>query len=119
MNVKESTNEKVMELLPGLQNIRQKTLPQMYFEACSIFRGTFDRVNPLFSHPEDAVMILWARRIWQDILYVHVTVVSTLQGISCSYLEYDCLFNRDNRSNKKKSGESTSDRWTDSTTCTC
>ena len=31
----------------------------MYFEACSVFRGTYGRVNPLFSHPEDAVMIIW------------------------------------------------------------
>ena len=59
VSVRESTNEKIVELIPGLQNIRQKTLPQMYFEACSVFRGTYGRVNPLFSHPEDAVMILW------------------------------------------------------------
>ena len=59
VSVRESTNEKIVELIPGLQNIRQKTLPRMYFEACSVFRGTYGRVNPLFSHPEDAVMILW------------------------------------------------------------
>ena len=59
VSVRESTNERIVELTPGLQNIRQKTLPQMYFEACSVFRGTYGRVNPLFSHPEDAVMIIW------------------------------------------------------------
>ena len=59
VSVRESTNEKIVEFIPGLQNIRQKTLPQMYFEACSVFRGTYGRVNPLFSHPEDAVMIIW------------------------------------------------------------
>ena len=59
VSVRESTNEKIVELIPGLQNIRQKTLPQMYFEACSVFRGTYGPVNPLFSHQEDAVMILW------------------------------------------------------------
>ena len=53
VSVRESTNEKIVELIPGLQNIRQKTLPQIYFEACSVFRGTYGRVNPLFSHPED------------------------------------------------------------------
>ena len=36
------------------------TLSQMYFfESCSIFRRTYGRLNPLFSHPEDAVRILW------------------------------------------------------------
>ena len=59
VSVRESTNERIVEMIPGLQNIRQKTLPQMYFEACSVFRGTYGRVNPLFSHPEDAVMIIW------------------------------------------------------------
>ncbi len=29
------------------------------FESCSSFRGAYGRVSPLFSHPEDAVMILW------------------------------------------------------------
>ena len=51
--------KRLLNWIPGLQNIRQKTLPQMYFEACSVFRGTYGRVNPLFSHPEDAVMIIW------------------------------------------------------------
>ena len=59
VSVRKSTNEKIVELIPGLQDIRQKTLPRMYFEACSIFRGTYGRVNPLFSHPEDAVVIIW------------------------------------------------------------
>ena len=58
-SVRESTNERIVETIPGLQNIRQMTLPQMYFESCSVFRGTYGRVNPLFSHPEDSVMILW------------------------------------------------------------
>ena len=46
---------------------------------------------------------LEATRIWQDILHVHVTVVSSLQGISFSQLEYDCLFSWENRSYTKKS----------------
>ena len=58
-SVRESTDTRIIELIPGLQDIRQKTLPQMYFEDCSVFRGTFGRVNPLFQHPEDAVMIIW------------------------------------------------------------
>ena len=37
VSVRESTNEKIVELIPGLQNIRRMTLPQMYFESCSIF----------------------------------------------------------------------------------
>ena len=58
-SVTESTDTRIIELIPGLQDIRQKTLPQMYFEHCSVFRGTYGRVNPLFQHPEDAVMIIW------------------------------------------------------------
>ena len=58
-SVRESTDTRIIELIPGLQDIRQKTLPQMYFEDCSVFRGTFGRVNPLFQHPEDAVIIIW------------------------------------------------------------
>ena len=58
-SVRESTDSRIIELIPGLQDIRQKTLPQMYFEDCSVFRGTYGRVNPLFQHPEEAVMIIW------------------------------------------------------------
>ena len=58
-SVREPTDTRIVELIPVLQDIRQKTLPQMYFEDCSVFRGTFGRVNPLFQHPEDAVMIIW------------------------------------------------------------
>ena len=58
-SVRESTDSRIIELIPGLQDIRQKTLPQTYFEDCSVFRGTYGRVNPLFQHPEDAVMIIW------------------------------------------------------------
>ena len=59
VSVKESTNERIVALIPGLQNIRRMTLPQMYFESCSIFCGTYGRVNPLFSLPEDSVILLW------------------------------------------------------------
>ena len=59
VSVRESTNEKIVALIPGLQNIRRMTLPQMYFESCSIFCGTYGRVNPLFSLPEDSVILLW------------------------------------------------------------
>ena len=31
----------------------------MYFEDCSVFRGTYRRVNPLFQHPGDAVLLIW------------------------------------------------------------
>ena len=73
VSVRESTNEKIVELIPGLQNIRQKTLPQMYFEACSVFRGTYGRVNPLFSHPEDAVMIIWKPGEYGNIYFMFMS----------------------------------------------
>ena len=50
-SVREQTDPRIIELIPGLQDIRKKTLPQMYFEDCSVFRGTYGRVNPLFQHP--------------------------------------------------------------------
>ena len=58
-SVRGSTDSRIIELIPGLQDIRRKTLPQMYFEDCSVFRGTYGRVNPLFQHPEDAVLNIW------------------------------------------------------------
>jgi len=36
-SVRESTDPRIIELIPGLKDIRQKTLPQMYFEACRVF----------------------------------------------------------------------------------
>ena len=58
-SVRESTGSRIIELVPGLQDIRQKILPQMYFEDCSVFRGTYGRINPLFQHPQDSVLIIW------------------------------------------------------------
>jgi len=40
-SVRESSNTRIIELIPGLQDIRKKTLPQMYFEDCSVLRGTY------------------------------------------------------------------------------
>ena len=56
-SVRESTDARIIELVSGLQDIRKKTVPQMYFEDCSVFGGNYGRVNPLFQHPEDAVLI--------------------------------------------------------------
>ena len=58
-SVRESTDPRIIELIPGLQDIRKKTLPHMYLEDCSVLRGTYGRVNPLFQHPEDAVLLIW------------------------------------------------------------
>ena len=53
-------------------------MPQMYFEDCSVFRGTYGRVNPLFQHPEDAVLLIWKPGDYDHVLlHVCVTVVST------------------------------------------
>ena len=77
VSVRESTNEKIVALIPGLQNIRRMTLQRMYFESCSIFCGTYGRVNPLFSLPDDSVILLWNPGSYHRIFfYVHVTVVS-------------------------------------------
>ena len=58
-SVRESTDTRIIELIPGLQDIRKKTLPQMYFEDYSVFRGTYGRVNKVFQHPEDAALLIW------------------------------------------------------------
>ena len=59
VSVRDSTNEKIFALIPGLQNIRRMTLPQMYFESCGIFCITYGRANPLFSLPDDSVILVW------------------------------------------------------------
>ena len=37
-SVRESTDPRIIELIPGLQDVRQKTLPQMCFESCSFLK---------------------------------------------------------------------------------
>ena len=73
--VRESTDPRIIELIPGLQDIKKKTLPQMYFEDCSVFRGTYGRVNPLFQQPEDAVLLISKPG---DYDHVYFTFVSQL-----------------------------------------
>ena len=72
-SVRESTDSRIIELIPGLQDIRQKTLPQVYFEDCSVFRGTYGRVTPLFQHPEDAVMIIWKPGDYDHVYFVFMS----------------------------------------------
>ena len=73
VSVRESTNERIVALIPGLQNIRRMTLPQMYFESCSIFCGTYGRVNPLFSLPEDSVILLWNPGSYHRIFFMFMS----------------------------------------------
>ena len=49
-SVRESTDPRIIELIPGLQDVRKYTLPQMYFEDCSVFRGTCHRGCVLRCH---------------------------------------------------------------------
>ena len=51
--------ESLNSFLDFIQAFRKKTLPQMYFEDCSVFRGTYGHVYPLFQHPEDAALLMW------------------------------------------------------------
>ena len=73
VSVRESTNERIVALIPGLQNIRRMTLPQMYFESCSIFCGTYGRVNPLFSLPEDSVILIWNPGSYHRIFFMFMS----------------------------------------------
>ena len=78
MPVSENQNHRIVELIPGLQDIRKKALPQMYFEDCSVFRGTYGRVNPLFQHPEDAVSLISKPDDYDHVYFLFcATVVST------------------------------------------
>ena len=70
-SVREPTDSRIMKLISGLQDIRQKTLPQMHFEDRSVFRGTYGRVNPLFQHPEDAVFYDHVCFMFVSELYPH------------------------------------------------
>jgi len=72
-SVREQTDPRIIELIPGLQDIRKKTLPQMYFEDCSVFRGTYGRVNPLFQHPEDAVLLIWKPGGYDHVYFMFVS----------------------------------------------
>ena len=72
-SVRESTDPRIIELIPGLQYVRKKTLPQMYFEDCSVFRGTYGRVNPLFQHPEDAVLLVWKPGDYEHVYFMFVS----------------------------------------------
>ena len=72
-SVRESTDPRIIELIPGLQDVRKKTLPQMYFEDCSVFRGTYGRVNPVFQHPEDAVLLIWKPGDYDHVYFMFVS----------------------------------------------
>ena len=72
-SVKESTDPRIMELIPGLANIRQKTLPQMYFEQCSVYCGTYGRVHPLFQQQEDAVLLIWKPGDYDHVFFMFVS----------------------------------------------
>ena len=72
-SVRESTDPRIIGLTPGLQDVRKKTLPQMYFEDCSVFRGTYGRVNPLFQHPEDAVLLIWKPGDYDHVYFMFVS----------------------------------------------
>ena len=73
VSVRESTNEKIVASIPGLQNIRRMTLPQMYFESCSLFCGTYGRVNPLFSLPDDSASLVWNPGSYHRIFFMFMS----------------------------------------------
>ena len=73
VSVRESTNEKIVALIPGLQNICRMTLPQMYFESCSILCRTYGRVNPLFSLPDDSVILVWNPGSYHRIFFMFMS----------------------------------------------
>ena len=45
----------------------------MYFEDCSVLRGTYGRVNPLFQHPEDAVLLIWKPGDYDHVCFMFVS----------------------------------------------
>ena len=45
----------------------------MYFEDCSVFRGTYGRVNPLLQHPDGAVLLIWKPGDYDHVYFMFVS----------------------------------------------
>ena len=75
-DVTTSSDSRIVSLIPGLKEIRRRTLPQMYFERCKVYRGTFGRVHPLFNSEDDAVLILWKPGKYHQVFFMFVSQLS-------------------------------------------
>ena len=75
-DVTTSSDSRIVSLIPGLKEIRRRTLPQMYFERCKVYRGTFGRVHPLFNSEDDAVLIMWKPGKYHQVFFMFVSQLS-------------------------------------------
>ena len=75
-DVTTSSDSRIVSLIPGLKEIRRRTLPQMYFERCKVYRGTFGRVHPLFNSEDDAVLIMWKPGNYHQVFFMFVSQLS-------------------------------------------
>ena len=75
-DVATSSDSRIVSLIPGLKEIRRRTLPQMYFERCKVYRGTFGRVHPLFNSEDDAVLIMWKPGKYHQVFFMFVSQLS-------------------------------------------
>ena len=53
-----SPDSRIVSLVPGLQETRRRSLPQMMFERCKVYRGTLSKARPILNSEDDAVLIL-------------------------------------------------------------
>ena len=75
-DVTTSSDSRIVSLIPGLKEIRRRTLPQMYFKRCKVHRGTFGRVHPPFNSEDDAVLIMWKPGKYQQVFFMFVSQLS-------------------------------------------
>ena len=75
-DVTTSSDSRIVSLIPGLKEIRRRTLPQMYFERCKVYRGTLGRVHPLFNSEDDAVLVMWKPGKYHQVFFMFVSQLS-------------------------------------------
>eukprot|EP00435_Cladocopium_sp_Y103_P055023 s2970_g18.t1 len=81
-SVRESADQRITELIPGLQIVRRKTLPQMYFESCSVSEERMDVSTLCFNILKMVLYSFGNLVITIMCIHVCVTVVSTSKPFS-------------------------------------
>ena len=109
-SVRESTDPRIIELIPGLQDVRKKTLPQMYFEGLQCVQRNLWKSESFVSTSEDAVLLIW--NLVTMIMFTSCLCHSCIHIMnnSNSWMEYDRLFTRNDWCNQAESSRSSCSR---------
>ena len=69
-SVRESTDPRIIVdfKISGRRHCLKCTL-----KICSVLRGIYGRVNPLFQHPEDAVLLIWKPDDYDHVYFMFVS----------------------------------------------